>query len=79
MSEYPKKEILGFNIGDFDELICMNCVREGSDNGVTHLREDIILFKKDMDENKIYFCDHCYNEILPDDNEIQKVEAEAKT
>lgn len=79
MSVYSTKEILGFNVGDFEELICMSCVREGKDKGVTHLREDILLFKKDMDENEIYFCDHCHNEIRADDNEIQKVEAETKS
>lgn len=67
MSEYPKEEVLGFNVGDFDKLVCMRCVREGRDEpGVTRLREDIILFKKDMDENKIYFCDCCHSEIRTD-------------
>ena len=64
MSVYPKEQILGFNVSDFEKLVCMRCVREGrDDDGATHLREDILLFDNDLDPTKLYFCDCCHNEI----------------
>jgi len=78
MSDYPKEQILGLNVGGFEKLVCMDCVREGRDGG-TLLREDILLFDNDLGQTKLYFCDYCHDEIKAIDETGLSDEAEAKS